>query len=138
MAKKDNQCCSTPYKTSCGGQALLEGIMMRGPEKQAIVVRKTDGTLDVTTSDIKPRTGWKNWPFIRGLFIFCGSMVNGVKALMHSAEVSEDFTAEEEELTSLQDVGHVIRGTKATVCNKHGFGGSGQRVAIDNGTESAF
>jgi len=44
--------------------------------------------------------------------------------------------AEEEELTSLHDVGHVIIGTKATVGDKHGFGGGGQRVAIDNGTES--
>ena len=102
MAKHETSCCSTPYKTSCGGQALLEGIMMRGPDKQAIVVRKPDGTLDVTTSEVKRRTGWKNWPFIRGLFIFGGSMVNGVKALMHSAEVSEDgFAAEEEELTGL-------------------------------------
>ena len=101
MAKKETQCCDTPYKTSCGGQALLEGIMMRGPRKQSIVVRKGDGTLDITTSDIKPRTGWKNWPFIRGLFIFCGSMVNGVKALMHSAELSEDYVEEEENLTGL-------------------------------------
>ena len=44
--------------------------------------------------------------------------------------------AEEEELTSLHDVGDVIIGTKATVCDKHGFGGGGNRVAIDNGTES--
>ena len=44
--------------------------------------------------------------------------------------------AEEEELTSLHDVGDVIIGTKATVGDKHGFGGGGQRVAIDNGTES--
>lgn len=101
MSKQEAQCCSTPYKTSCGGQALLEGIMMRGPDKQSIVVRKADGTLDITTSEIKRRTGWKNWPFIRGLFIFCGSMVNGVKALMHSAELSEDYVAEDEELTGL-------------------------------------
>ena len=44
--------------------------------------------------------------------------------------------AEEEELTSLDDVGHVIIGTEATVGDKHSFGGSGNRVAIDNGTES--
>ena len=43
----------------------------------------------------------------------------------------------EEELSSLQDVSHVIIGTEATVGDKHGFGGNGQRVAIDNGTESA-
>ncbi len=102
MAKKETQCCETKFKTSCGGQALLEGIMMQGPEKRAIVVRKPDGTLDTTTEAVKKRTGWKAWPFIRGVFIFCGSMVNGVKALMHSAEVSGDEMFDEgEELTGL-------------------------------------
>lgn len=101
MAKKESPCCDTKFKTSCGGQALLEGIMMQGPDKRAIVVRKPDGTLDLTTSEVKRRTGWKAWPFVRGVFIFCGSMVNGVKALMHSAEVSEEGIAEEEELTGL-------------------------------------
>ena len=37
----------TPFKTTCGGQALLEGILMQGPEKRAIVVRKPDGELSV-------------------------------------------------------------------------------------------
>ena len=95
MAKKETLCCDTKFKTSCGGQALMEGIMMQGPDKRAIVVRKPDGTLDMTTSDIKRRTGWKAWPLIRGVFIFCSSMVNGVKALMYSAEFfPEDEDAE--------------------------------------------
>lgn len=101
MAKRDPQSCQTPFKTTCGGQALIEGIMMQGPEKRAVVVRKADGSLDVTTTDIKPRTGLAKLPFIRGVFVFCGSMVNGVKALMHSAEVSDDGTGPEEELTGL-------------------------------------
>jgi len=101
MAKKEPQCCETKFKTSCGGQALMEGIMMQGPDKRAIVVRKPDGTLDVTTSDVKRRTGWKAWPFIRGVFVFCSSMVNGVKALLHSAEVSGDESFAEDELTGL-------------------------------------
>ena len=101
MAKKEVQCCETRFKTSCGGQALMEGIMMQGPDKRAIVVRKPDGTLDLTTSEVKKRTGWKAWPLIRGVFIFCGSMVNGVKALLHSAEVSGDESFNEEELTGL-------------------------------------
>ncbi len=99
MAKKEAQGCSTAYKTTCGGQALIEGIMMQGPEKRAIVVRKADGTLDVTAEQIKRRTGWKALPFLRGVFVFVGSMVNGVKALMHSAELADDGTWEEEELT---------------------------------------
>ena len=99
MAKKETLCCDTKFKTSCGGQALMEGIMMQGPDKRAIVVRKPDGTLDLTTSEIKRRTGWKAWPFVRGVFIFCSSMVNGVKALLHSAEVSGDESFAEEDLT---------------------------------------
>ena len=101
MAEKETQSC-TPFKTTCGGQALLEGIMMQGPEKRAIVVRKPDGELDVTEEAIRSRSGLARLPFIRGIFIFCGSMVHGVKALMHSAEVSgEGLETEEEELTGL-------------------------------------
>ena len=101
MAKREIQ-SATPFKTSCGGQALLEGIMMQGPGKRAIVVRKPDGELDVTEEPIEPRTGLAKLPFIRGMFIFCGSMVHGVKALMHSAEVSgEGLEDGEEELTGL-------------------------------------
>ncbi len=99
MAKQDASCC-TPFKTTCGGQALLEGIMMQGPGRRAVVVRRPDGELDITEEDVKPRSGLARLPFIRGLFVFCGSMVHGMRALMHSAEVS-DSGAEEEELTGL-------------------------------------
>ena len=102
MANRDPQGCHTPYKTTCGGQALIEGIMMQGPEQRAVVVRRQDGTLDVTTSPVKKRRGLAKLPLIRGVFVFCGSMVNGVKALMHSAEVAEDGTGEEAELTGLE------------------------------------
>ena len=100
MAKKDVNCC-TPFKTTCGGQALLEGILMQGPGKRAIVVRKPDGELDITEEEAKPRSGLAKLPFVRGLFIFGGAMVHGMKALMHSAEVSELGGGEEEELTGI-------------------------------------
>ncbi len=100
MAKQDANYC-TPFKTTCGGQALIEGIMMQGPGKRAIVVRKASGELDITEEAVKPKSGLAKLPFIRGLFIFGGSMVYGMKALMHSAEVSDDGTMEEEELTGL-------------------------------------
>ena len=100
MAKKETQCC-TPFKTTCGGQALMEGIMMQGPSTRAIVVRKPDGELDITEEAVKPRRGLAKLPFIRGVFVFCGSMLHGVKALMHSAEVSDDGTGPEEEPTGL-------------------------------------
>ena len=101
MSQQNPRCAGTPYKTTCGGQALIEGIMMQGPEQRAVVVRKPDGTLDITTTPVKKRRGLAALPFIRGIFVFCSSMVNGVKALMHSAEVSDDGTGEEEELTGL-------------------------------------
>ena len=99
MANQDSH--STPFKTTCGGKALLEGILMQGPEKRAIVVRKPDGELDITEEEIKPKRGLAKLPFIRGLFIFGGSMVHGMKALMYSAEVSGEGMDEEEELTGL-------------------------------------
>ena len=77
------------FKTMCGGQALIEGIMMRGPEKEAIVVRKPDGELEVKVEPlklVKARHPWLGIPFLRGPVNFVDSMVHGVKALMYSAE----------------------------------------------------
>ena len=95
MEKK--QPCCEKFKTTIGGQALIEGIMMRGPEKDAIVVRKADGTLDV---DVRPRKipakkSVLNWPLIRGVRTFFDSQVVGVKALMHSADLSPEESQEE-------------------------------------------
>ena len=75
--------------------------MMQGPGRRAVVVRRPDGELDITEEDVKPRSGLARLPFIRGLFVFCGSMVHGMRALMHSAEVSDSGAEEEEELTGL-------------------------------------
>ena len=81
----------------CGGQALIEGIMMRGPKKQAIVVRKPDGELAVKESQlklIKDRYPLLGLPLVT----FCASMVEGVRALMYSAEFyPEDEAGESEE-----------------------------------------
>ena len=98
MAKRNTD---TPFKTTCGGQALIEGILMQGPGKRAMVVRRPDGGLTVEEEAAKPRSGLAKLPFIRGLFIFGGSMVHGMKALMRSAELSDDGSVEEEELTGL-------------------------------------
>ena len=92
MAKKENQ---EKFKTMIGGQALLEGIMMMGPDKCATVVRTKEG-LETKVSPRKlPKPGFslKKLPFIRGVFNFCSSMKQGVEALMYSA----DFFIEDEE-----------------------------------------
>ena len=80
---------SCAFRTSIGGQALIEGIMMRGPEKQAIVVRDQEGGLVEKVEQlrfIKDRYPILGLPLIRGAVNFMGAMVNGVKALMFSAD----------------------------------------------------
>ena len=94
MAKNENQSCA--FRTSIGGQALIEGIMMRGPEKQAIVVRDQEGRLVEKVEDlkfIKDRYPILGWPLVRGTVNFLASMVSGVKALMYSAEFYPDDEA---------------------------------------------
>ena len=97
MEKKDTSCCNEKFKTSIGGQALIEGIMMRGPEKDAIVVRGKDG-LSVELSDrkIRKKGSFATWPFIRGSVNFFDAQVVGVKALMRSADLAPEEYAEEE------------------------------------------
>ena len=84
------------FRTTIGGQALIEGIMMRGPEKDAIVVRK-DGQLEIEIKDrkVRPKKSFATWPFIRGAVNFFDSQVCGVKALMRSADLSGELEEEE-------------------------------------------
>ena len=95
MAKKETQCCEK-FKTMIGGQALIEGIMMRGPQKDAIVIRGKDGlTVEVKPRKLNPPKSFKNWPFLRGVFNFFDSQVVGVKALMRSADLAPEEMQEE-------------------------------------------
>lgn len=98
MDKCKEPACQERFKTSIGGQALIEGILMQGPEKRAIVVRGPEG-LVTKTEPVKKRHGFVTWPFVRGVVRFCDSMVSGVKALMYSAE----FFPEEETEPSKMD-----------------------------------
>ena len=87
---------SEKFKTMIGGQALIEGIMMRGPEKDAIVVRGKDGlSVDVKPRKVRPKGSPLNWPFIRGVVGFFDAQVTGVKALMHSADLSPEAAEEQ-------------------------------------------
>ncbi|MDD2427478.1 MAG: DUF1385 domain-containing protein [Eubacteriales bacterium] len=88
-------------KTNIGGQALIEGLMMLGPEKQAIALRLPSGEIDV---QVKPRTQRArkfNVPFLRGSVRLVTQLRTGVSALMRSAELTA--TDEEEEETSKLD-----------------------------------
>lgn len=85
MAK--NKDCS--FRTSIGGQALIEGILMRGPKKQAIVCRTADGLVEKVEElkFIRDRYPILGWPLIRGCATFLDSMVKGMQALTYSAEL---------------------------------------------------
>ncbi len=94
MSKQPESCPA--FRTTIGGQALIEGIMMLGPDKRATVVRKPDGELEVK---LQPRKAIKDkhpilgWPLIRGVVNFGSSMINGVRELFWSA----DFYPEDEQ-----------------------------------------
>ena len=92
--KKDKCPCK---KTSIGGQALMEGIMMRGPQKTAMAVRNPDGeiVLEVNNNSTKTPVIAKI-PVVRGVYSFALSMIQGYKCLMRSAEISGLEEAEEE------------------------------------------
>ena len=77
------------FRTSIGGQALIEGILMRGPGKQAIVVRSPEGLVEKVDELklLKDKYPIFGWPFIRGCVTFIDSMIKGMQALTYSAEL---------------------------------------------------
>ena len=92
--KEENRSCA--FRTSIGGQALIEGILMRGPEKEAIVARNQEGELVEKVEPLKfvrDRYPILGVPLIRGTVNFLDSMVHGVKALMYSADFYPDEEA---------------------------------------------
>ena len=99
MSKDCEARCAAAKKTSIGGQALIEGVMMRGPKKTTMAVRHTSGEIVTESWDTPPVTGGvRKIPFLRGIFNFIDSMRIGYKSLMRSAELSgfEDEIKEEE------------------------------------------
>lgn len=85
-------------KTTIGGQALLEGIMMLGPKKYAIAIRKPNGEIELKVEEAKSiKNKWKicGVPFIRGVFALYESMKRGISALKYSAEFIEEEEVEE-------------------------------------------
>lgn len=84
--------------SNIGGQAVLEGIMMRNGSKYSVAVRRADGEIAVDVKDYKSVIPWKTplkIPFIRGIFSFVDSLVLGMRTLTYSASFFED---EEEEI----------------------------------------
>lgn len=83
--------------TKMGGQAVMEGIMMKGEEKTALAVRMSDGSIKVETEQTKKPGKWSKMPIVRGVFTFVDSLVTGTRILMKSAELIEDSFDEEYE-----------------------------------------
>ena len=87
------------FKTSVGGQALMEGIMMRGPEHICCAVRKPDGTIETKIDDTPKHGIWAKIPLVRGAISMIESLITGYHYMMYSAQVSmgDEYDAEEEE-----------------------------------------
>lgn len=82
--------------TKIGGQAVLEGIMMKGEKELAVVVRRANGELHTKIDPLPEKKKWKQIPVLRGVFAFVDSLVVGTRTLMYSAEVMEEDLPEEE------------------------------------------
>lgn len=93
------------HKTSVGGQALIEGVMMQGPKGMATAVRKPDGEILVEYHEIKhvrDKVKFLGLPIIRGVVNFIESMIMGYKTLMYSAEISGMEEYDEENLSKFE------------------------------------
>ena len=81
--------------TAIGGQAIMEGVMMQGPDRLAIAMRMPSGELYLRTKKKSKETPSMKIPFVRGIVAFVRSLVNGMGTLMESADILEEFAPEE-------------------------------------------
>lgn len=93
MAKRENPI----RRTSVGGQALIEGIMMRGPGSSAMAVRTKEGKIQVETEELPERKWYQKCPFVRGIFNFVLQLKDGMKYMNKSMEQSGYLDDENEE-----------------------------------------
>ncbi len=109
MSKQTN---SNTIKTSIGGQAVIEGVMMRGPKLTALSVRMPDQSISTEVWDTPNSNKWyKNTPFIRGVFNFVESLTDGYKSLMKAAEKA-GLDEEEEEPSKFEQKLRQLLGDK--------------------------
>ena len=109
------------FKTSVGGQALMEGIMMRGPKQICCAVRKPDGTIETKIEDTPKHGIWAKIPIVRGAISMIESLITGYRYMMYSAQVSmgDEYDAEEEESAFEKWVGeHLGRTVKSRMANR--------------------
>ena len=78
-------------RTYIGGQAVLQGVMMRGKRSMATAVRDDNGVVQMEAKRITPpekRSVWSRLPFVRGIVNFVASLIDGMKALLRSSDVA--------------------------------------------------
>ncbi len=77
--------------TKMGGQAVMEGIMMKGDKKTAVAVRLPNGDIHIKTEENPSKKTWAKIPIVRGVIVFVNSLIQGTKTLMYSADVLEKY-----------------------------------------------
>ena len=101
---KQEVCAMKP--SGIGGQAVIEGIMMRNKDKYSIAVRKPDHEIEVTVRDCKLLTEkhkWMGYPIIRGVVSFIDSLITGISTINYSASFYDD--PEEQKITKADEIG---------------------------------
>lgn len=83
--------------TKVGGQAVLEGIMMKGTDRTAVALRLPNNKIHMKTEKLKTPSKWTKIPLIRGVLVFVASLITGTKTLMYSAEVLESYDGDASE-----------------------------------------
>ncbi len=97
--------------TSIGGSALIEGVMMKGKDKYAIAVRRSDGSIQLKVTALKNEPKWYNKvPIIRGVINFIQSMILSYRCLMYSSDVSLEGLEEPEEPSKLDRFAEKLMG----------------------------
>ena len=77
--------------TKMGGQAVMEGIMMKGAGKTAVAVRLPSGDIHIKTEENPKKSAWTKIPIVRGVIVFVNSLIQGTRTLMYSADVLEKY-----------------------------------------------
>ena len=105
---------TTDHYSGIGGQAVLEGIMMKNQDRYSVAVRKPNGKIEIKLEEYAGKAAgskWKQLPFIRGIFNFADSLILGMKCLNYSASFYEE--EEEDADTALDKAGEKLFGEKA-------------------------
>src|SRR5436190_12771144 len=105
-ATPDTQHPASKTQVMYGGQAVIEGVMMRGPQHFAVACRRANGEIALTCERVPKvfRPAWQKVPFVRGMFALVDAMTLGTKALFWAAKVAEQDVTEPEDRKAVRAV----------------------------------